>query len=84
MNIIRDGVILIAYTFAVILAYVFLSEPFAVMVSNIAAASDVGMMTVVKNEVFTVFSICCAMAVFIPIIVFIWLAFTTRNEEYLY
>lgn len=84
MNIIRDGVILVVYTFCVILAYIFLSNPFAVLVSNIAAASDASIMPSIKTLVFTVFSICCAMAILIPTIIFVWLVFTTRGEEYIY
>jgi len=84
MNLIRDGILLVVYTFGVILAYIFLSNPFAILVSNLAAASDASIMPAIKTLVFSVFTICCAMAVLIPTIIFVWLAFTTRNEEYLY
>ena len=84
MNLIRDGILLVVYTFGVILAYIFLSNPFAILVSNLAAASDAAIMPTIKTLVFSVFTICCAMAVLIPTIIFVWLAFTTRNEEYLY
>lgn len=84
MNIIRDGVILAVYTFSIIVAYIFLSSPFATMISSLAAASDAPQMTTVYNEVVAVFGICCAMAVLIPTIVFIWMAFTTNQEELIY
>lgn len=84
MNIIRDGVILAAYTFTIILAYIFLSNPFAMTIAGIAAASDAPQMTSIYNEVIAVFSICCAMAVLIPTIVFVWLAFSTNQEELIY
>ena len=84
MNIVRDGVILIVYTFSVILAYIFTSSPFAHMISAISAASDAHMMPIVYNEVIAVFSICIGIAVLIPIVIFIWLAFTTNNEEVYY
>ena len=84
MNIIRDGVILAVYTFAVIVVFIFVSSPFAVMVSSIAAASDASIMPSIESEVITVFGICCAMAVLIPTIIFVWMAFTTNQEEYLY
>ena len=84
MNIIRDGVILAIYTFSVILAFIFLSSPLALMVSSIAAASDAPMMASIEAEVIAVFGICCALAVLIPSIVFIYLAFMSGNEEYQY
>lgn len=84
MNIIRDGVILAVYTFSVILAYIFLSAPFASMIAAISAASDASIMPSIYNEVVAVFGICCAMAVLIPTIIFVWMAFTTNQEEYLY
>jgi len=84
MNIIRDGVILAVYTFSVIVAFIFLSSPFATMVSSLAAASDAPQMDAIKNEVITVFGICCAMAVLIPTIIFVWMAVTTNQEELLY
>ena len=84
MNIIRDGVILAVYTFSVSVAFIFLSAPFAAMISGIAAASDAPNMPAIYNEVVAVFGICCAMAVLIPTIIFIWLAFTTNQEEIAY
>lgn len=84
MNIVRDGVILAVYTFSVILAYIFTSSPFAHMIAAISAASDASMMPVVYNEVIAVFSICVGMAVLIPIIIFVWLAFSTNQEEVYY
>ena len=84
MNIIRDGIILAAYTFSIILAYIFLSNPLTLMISGIAAASDAAIMPSIQNEVNLVFGICCAMAVLIPTIVFVWLAFVSDQEEYLY
>ena len=84
MNIIRDGVILAVYTFSVIVVFIFCSSPFATMVSSIAAASDASIMSSIESEVITVFGICCAMAVLIPTIIFVWMAFTTNQEEYLY
>jgi F0F1-type ATP synthase assembly protein I len=38
----------------------------------------------IQTEIIAVFGIVCAMAVLIPTIVFVWLAFTTNQEEYLY
>jgi len=84
MNIIRDGVFLVVYTFSVIVAYIFLSGPTAMMISGIAAASDAHQMIALKAELLSVFGICCAMAVLIPTIIFIWLAYTTNQEEYIY
>jgi hypothetical protein len=84
MNIIKDGIYLAVYTFSIILAFIFLSNPLALMISNIAAASDAAIMPSIQTEVITVFGICCAMAVLIPTIVFVWLAFTTNQEEYQY
>jgi hypothetical protein len=84
MNIIRDGIFLAIYTFSVILAFIFLSSPLALMVSSIAAASDAALMPSIEAEVIAVFGICCALAVLIPTIVFVYLAFTTGNEEYQY
>jgi len=84
MNIIRDGVILAVYTFSVIVAFIFLSSPFALMITNIAAASDAIQMEAIKNEVIAVFGICCAMAVLIPTFIFVWMALTTNQEEYIY
>lgn len=84
MNIVRDGIMLAVYTFGIILAFIFLSNPLALMISNIAAASSEPMMLTVKNEVIAVFGICTALAVLIPTIIFAWLAFTTNQEEYLY
>jgi len=84
MNIIRDGVILIIYTFAVIAAFIFVSSPFAAMLNGISAASDAPQMATAKTEIITVFGICCAMAVLIPTIIFVYLAFISNQEEYLY
>ena len=83
MNIIRDGVILAVYTFAIVLSYIFLSTPLASIVGAVAdAGSEFGMMATIENEVYMVFGICCALAVLIPTIIFVWMALTTRNEEY--
>jgi hypothetical protein len=83
MNIIRDGILLAVYTFVIILAYIFLSTPFTMIISGVAAAgADNPHMAAMQNEINTVFSIATAMAVLIPTIIFIWMAFTTRNEEY--
>lgn len=84
MNIIRDGIMLAVYTFSIILAFIFLSNPLALMISNIAAASDAAIMPSIQAEIIAVFGIVCAMAVLIPTIVFVWLAFTTNQEEYIY
>jgi hypothetical protein len=84
MNIIRDGIILAVYTFSIIVAYIFLSNPTAIMISSIAAASDAPQMHAIEAEVKAVFGICMAMMVLIPTIIFIWLAFTTNQEEYIY
>jgi len=81
MNIIRDGVILAVYTFSVILAYIFTSDPLAQIIAAISAASDASIMASIVTEVKAVFGICVAMAVLIPTIVFIWLAYTTNQEE---
>ena len=83
MNIIRDGVILAVYTFAIVLSYIFLSTPLASIVGAVAdAGSEFGMMATIENEIYTVFGICCALAVLIPTVIFVWMALTTRNEEY--
>ena len=84
MNIIRDGIILAVYTFSIILAYIFLSNPLALLVSNIGGASDATVMPSIMAEVNLVFGLCCAMAVLIPTIAFVWLAFVSNQEEYLY
>ena len=84
MNIVRDGIILIIYSFSIILAFIFLSSPLATMVSSIGAASDAPTMPYMMNYVNMVFSICCAAAILIPTIIFIWLAFNSQQEEYLY
>jgi sorbitol-specific phosphotransferase system component IIC len=84
MNIIRDGIMLAVYTFSILLAFIFLSNPLALMISSIGAASDAPQMPAIQAEVRTVFSIVCAMAILIPTIIFVWLAFTTNQEEYQY
>lgn len=83
MNIVRQGVILIVYTFSVIIAYIVLSDPAAKMINGIAAAgSDIGIMTSMVTEIKAVLGICFALAVIIPTILFIWMSFT--NEEIIY
>jgi len=83
MNVVRQGVILIVYTFSVIIAYIVLSDPAAQMINSIAAAgSDIGVMTSMVTEVKAVLGICFALAVIIPTILFIWMTFT--NEEIIY
>ena len=84
MNIIRDGILLAVYTFSIIVAFIFLSGPTATMITSIAAASDAPQMASIESEVIAVFGICCAMLVLIPTIIFVWMAFTTNREEYLY
>jgi hypothetical protein len=84
MNIIKDGIILAVYTFSVILAFIFTSNPLAIMISSFGAASDAPIMASIQSEVITVFGICCAMAVLIPTIAFVWLAFISNQEEYQY
>ena len=84
MNIVRDGILLAVYSFSIILAYIFLSNPLALLIASIASASDASIMPTIESEIITVFGMCCAMAVLIPTIIFIWLAFTTNQEEYLY
>lgn len=77
MNIVRNGVILIAYTFAVIIIYLFISEPAAQIFNALATAgSDISQMTSIVAEVKAVMSICFALAVIIPTILFIWMAYT--------
>ena len=82
MNVVRQGVILIVYTFVIILAYIFLSEPTAQIINAIAAASDASQMPSLLAEVKAVLGICFALAVIIPTILFIWMSFT--NEEIIY
>ena len=84
MNIIRDGIILIVYTFTVIIMYIVLSDPLATTIAAIASASDASQMTSIVSEIKTVFSICVAMMTIIPTVTFIYLAFTTNKEEYIY
>lgn len=83
MNVVRQGVILIVYTFIVILMYIVLSDPIAVTITAIATAgADVPQMANIVTEVKNVLSICFAIAVIIPTILFIWMTFT--NEEIMY
>jgi hypothetical protein len=82
MNVVRQGVILIVYTFVIILAYIFLSEPTAQIINAIAAASDASQMPSLLAEVKAVLGICFALAVIIPTILFVWMSFT--NEEIIY
>lgn len=83
MNIVRNGVILAVYTFSVVIAYIVLSEPAAQMINTIAAAgADVPTMTSIVAEVKAVLSICFALAVIIPSILFIWMAYTDMEIIY--
>ena len=83
MNVVRQGVILIVYTFSVIVTYIVLSDPAAQMISSIAAAgSDISIMASMESEIKAVMGICFALAVLIPTILFIWMSFT--NEEIIY
>lgn len=83
MNIIRDGILLIVYSFIIILAFIFTSDPFAQTVAGIAGAgSDISMVNTIHEEVIMVYGMCCAIAVLIPTIVFIYLSFNTKNQEY--
>lgn len=84
MNVIRDGAILAAYTFAVILVFIFLSDPLATIVSMVIDAHETGFTQSIETEVYAVFGICCAIAILIPTVIFIWLAFSSRNEEVYY
>ena len=77
MNVVRNGVILIAYTFAIIMIYIFLSEPAAQIINSLATAgSDISQMPSIVTEVKAVMSICFAIAVIIPSILFVWMAYT--------
>ena len=83
MNVVRQGVILIVYTFAVIITYIVISDPAAQIISAVAAAgSDIGIMASMESEIKAVMGICFALAVLIPTILFIWMSFT--NEEIIY
>lgn len=83
MNVVRQGVILIVYTFIIILVYIFLSEPAAQIISAIAnAGSDISFMNSMETEIKAVLGICFAIAVIIPTILFIWMSYT--NEEIIY
>ena len=77
MNIVRNGVILIVYTFIIIIMYIFISEPAAQIINGLAAAgSTVPQMTSIVSEVKAVMSICFSLAIIIPVILFIWMAYT--------
>jgi hypothetical protein len=83
MNIVRNGVILAVYTFSVVIAYIVLSEPAAQMINTIAAAgADVPTMSSIVAEVKAVLSICFALAVIIPSVLFIWMAYTDMEIIY--
>jgi hypothetical protein len=83
MNVVRQGVILIVYTFAVIITYIVISDPAAQIISAVAAAgSDISIMASMESEIKAVMGICFALAVLIPTILFIWMSFT--NEEIIY
>ena len=84
MNIIRDGVMLIVYTFSIILAFIFLSGPTATMITSIMSAGDAPQMHALETELLAVFGISTALAVLIPTIVFIWLAFSDPRMEIQY
>ena len=77
MNIVRNGVILIVYTFIIIIMYIFISEPAAQIINGLATAgSTVPQMTSIVSEVKAVMSICFSLAIIIPVILFIWMAYT--------
>jgi len=83
MNVVRQGVILIVYTFAVIITYIVISDPAAQIISAVAAAgADISIMSSMESEIKAVMGICFALAVLIPTILFIWMSFT--NEEIIY
>jgi hypothetical protein len=83
MNVVRQGVILIVYTFAVIITYIVISDPAAQIISAVAAAgADISIMASMESEIKAVMGICFALAVLIPTILFIWMSFT--NEEIIY
>ena len=82
MNVVRQGVILIVYTFIVILIYIFLSDPTAHVINAIAGASDSVHMPMYLAEIKAVLSICFALAVIIPTVLFSWMSYT--NEEIIY
>lgn len=82
MNIVRNGVILAVYTFSVIIAYIVLSDPAAILINGIAAASDAPNMPSLVTEVKTVLSLCFALAVIIPSVLFIWMAYTDTEIIY--
>ena len=87
MNIVRDGVLLIVYEFIVILCFIFLSNPVALTIAAITdagTASGVTQMTYYQTLINHVLSICFILAGLIPLIIFVYLAFTTNQEEYLY
>ena len=82
MNIVRNGVILAVYTFSVIIAYTVLSDPAATLINGIAAASDAPNMPSLVAEVKAVLSLCFALAVIIPSVLFIWMAYTDTEIIY--
>lgn len=83
MNIVRNGVILGVYTFAVLVTYIVISDPAATMINAIAnAGSDISQMSSIAAEVKTVLSICFAIAIAIPTILFIWMAYTDMEIIY--
>jgi hypothetical protein len=83
MNIVRNGVILMVYTFSVIIAYIVLSDPTAQMLNGIMnAGSDISIMASMGAEIKAVLGICFALAVLIPSILFVWMAFTDTEIIY--
>ena len=78
---------LVAYVFIMALVYIFTSRPFSLTVAAIVDAgvsSGVSQLTYYQGLVYTVYSICIALAVLIPVIIFVLLAMTTAREEMMY
>ena len=83
MNIVRTGVILIAYTFVIILTYIVISDPAAEIINALAAGgSDISQMPSLITEIKSVMSICFAIAILTPTILFIWMAYTDTEIIY--
>jgi len=71
------------YTFCIILTYIVISEPAAQVINAIAAGgSDISQMPSLVAEIKSVMSICFALSVLIPTILFIWMAYTDTEIIY--
>jgi len=78
-DVIHDGIALIISEVIIIITYVVISGPAAVMISSIAAAgASIPQMAALESEVNTVLDICFVIAAFSPII---WFAVRMMSRE---